>query len=65
MSNYAIVKIGVVANVIVWDGNKNVQSGGWEPPSGTTAVPLEPSTFVCIGYAYDGTKFSPPAEVAA
>ncbi|HEF4732753.1 hypothetical protein SB379_29105 [Burkholderia multivorans] len=43
MSNlYAIVENGIVTNVIVWDGNSDVNAGGWEPPAGATAVMIEP-----------------------
>ncbi|WP_143331718.1 hypothetical protein [Burkholderia sp. IDO3] len=62
--NYALIENGVVANVIVWDGNTDVSDSGWEPPSG--ALVVEITYPVEIGWAAaqqsDGSwAFSPPA----
>lgn len=38
---YAIVEKGVITNVIVWDGNTDVATGGWEPPADAQAVPIQ------------------------
>ena len=69
MANYAIVKDGVIDNIVLWDGD----TSKWQPPTGTTAVVLgkhtvgtkfngEPSPNVevewGIGDLYDGTNFS-------
>jgi len=35
LADYAVVRDGVVENVIVWDGQS-----AWSPPDGTTLVPL-------------------------
>lgn len=52
MSVYAIVKKGVVTNVVVWDGKSD-----WVPESGK-AVLAEGT--VDIGWLYDGKEFTPP-----
>lgn len=56
MNTYAIIKNGVVENLILWDGNTK----NWQPPTGTTAVPVSSGTFVTIGSLYNGTVFSDP-----
>ncbi|SAK33189.1 hypothetical protein [Burkholderia multivorans] len=62
---YAIVEKGVITNVIVWDGNMDVETGGWTPPDGATAVPIQaqPQIGWTANQASDGTwMFSPPAQ---
>lgn len=60
ISSYAIVESGIVANVVLWDGTSE-----WNPPSGAEVVQVPAETLVCIGYTYDGTKFSPGTTAAA
>lgn len=57
---YAIVKDGMVVNVVVWDGNTE-----WQPPEGTTAIKVTEETGPAyIGFPYaDGRFTSPPAPV--
>lgn len=57
MSSYAIIKDGLVINVVVWDGNS-----GWEPPEGTIAVAydIDGDNPPGRGWTYDGKKFIPP-----
>lgn len=43
---YALVKDGKVANVILWDGSQP-----FNPPDGSTPVPISEEDFVDIGYA--------------
>lgn len=57
ISTYAVVENGVVMNIILWDGGDE-----WEPPYGSVAVLIPADTVVSIGYTYDGTTFSAPAE---
>ncbi|EHK66008.1 hypothetical protein [Achromobacter arsenitoxydans] len=54
MNKYALVKDGVVANVVVWDGNEAT----WQAPAGHIAVIAD--EFVSIGWGFDGQKFSAP-----
>ncbi|WP_208450778.1 hypothetical protein [Burkholderia cenocepacia] len=60
ISKYAIVESGVVANIVLWDGTSE-----WDPPTGAQVVPVPAGTLVCLGYTYDGAKFSPGAAPAA
>ena len=62
MNNYAIVEASVVTNIIVWDGNDDVKSGGWVPPTDVKAIKIDAGVCVRIGYAYDGTSFSAPVK---
>lgn len=56
--NYAIVKNGVVVNMIVWDGKAT-----WDDhDSGTMAVPVPAGAYVGIGSTYDGTTFGIPPQ---
>lgn len=52
---YAVVRDGIVENVILWDGERP-----WQPPEGTTAVAC--ATEVSIGWIYDGDAFQPPPD---
>jgi hypothetical protein len=55
---WALVKDGVVKNMIVWDGQTN-----WSPPDGCTAVNItgiEPSP--SIGWTYADGQFTAPIE---
>ncbi|MBN6728805.1 hypothetical protein [Burkholderia multivorans] len=38
---YAIIENGKVTNVIVWDGNMDVKTGGWVPPTGAAVVQIQ------------------------
>lgn len=51
---YALVRDGVVVNVIVWDGESE-----WTTPEGCVAV--ECDNTVGPRFTYDGKTFSPPA----
>lgn len=54
---YAIVKDGIVINVVVWDGNLAT----WQPPEGTTAVEVTADTGPAyIGFPYIDGHFSTP-----
>lgn len=56
---YAIIESGVVANVVVWDGDVKT----WSPPEGTTAVIIPDGIALCVGWSYDGISFQSPAPV--
>ncbi|HFN7764878.1 hypothetical protein AB06_2760 [Escherichia coli 2-474-04_S1_C1] len=55
MSNYAIVKNGVVENVVVWDGIGNIFDN-------YIVVNIE-NINAGIGWLYDGEAFTPPSEL--
>ncbi|MEM5435228.1 hypothetical protein [Paraburkholderia diazotrophica] len=55
MTTYAIVEDGKVTNTVDWDGKTD-----WQPPGGVTAVALPNGSSATIGYAYDGSIFTPP-----
>ena len=57
ISSYAIVESGIVSNIVLWDGTSE-----WDAPEGAHVVPIADGTLVCLGYMYDGTKFSPGIE---
>lgn len=57
MNSYAIVKDGVVVNVVAWDGVSE-----WTPPEGTQAIE---SPEAGIGWLHDGTAFHRPQEEPA
>lgn len=57
MGTYAVVKSGVVVNVIVWDGVAE-----WTPPDGCEMIE---SDEVGVGWAWDGNTFSRPPSVEA
>ena len=52
MGTYAVVKSGVIVNVIVWDGVSE-----WSPPEGTTIVKTDTAG---IGWLWDGETFYNP-----
>ncbi|MEG6401370.1 tail fiber assembly protein [Enterobacter kobei] len=54
MRNYALIKNGVVENVVIWDENGDIFDD-------YTVVNLEGLT-AGIGWTYDGEKFSAPPE---
>lgn len=56
-SQYAIVESGVVVNMVLWDGITP-----WEPKEGHQAVALPQGAPAAIGWSWDGTTFSPPAD---
>lgn len=56
---YAIIRDGVVENVVLWDGEAD-----WSPPADTLLVPCPP--WVSTGASYDGEAFSaPPPPVSS
>ncbi|MGQ7907216.1 hypothetical protein [Burkholderia sp. BC1] len=57
MKNYAVVKDGIVINVIVWDGDEQ----SWQPPTGASAAEVPDEQAVSIGWRYDGSVFRPDA----
>lgn len=63
MATYAMVndQTGTVDNVIVWDGNTDPETGGWEPPPDYTMVEVaEGVVAVGKGWTYDGATFIDP-----
>ncbi|MFM0213745.1 hypothetical protein PQQ96_40890 [Paraburkholderia sediminicola] len=58
IQNYALIEAGVVANVIVWDGDTE----NWEPPAGQIAVVIpDAPAGISIGWTYNGSTFAAPA----
>ncbi|NSX05103.1 hypothetical protein [Cupriavidus gilardii] len=55
MANYAVIRDGVVENIVVID-----DPNAWTPPDGTTIVHVEDGTFFDIGYLYVDGQFVPP-----
>lgn len=53
MKNYALVKNGIVENVVAWDGVSEYDPG----PEYTLVETAE----AAIGWTYDGNAFVPPA----
>lgn len=59
MDKYALVKSGIVINVILWDGaafNEN-NGEGWSPPAGVIAVKVKEGELPNIGLSYVGGVF--------
>ncbi|ENE2000933.1 hypothetical protein ABM424_003086 [Enterobacter hormaechei] len=54
MADYALIKNGVVENVVIWDGEGDIFAD-------YTAVNIDELT-VGIGWSYDGTDFTAPPE---
>lgn len=52
---YAIVRDGVIENVVLWDG-----APGWAPPEGTQLCELSQEDRAEIGWAWDGAPVVPP-----
>jgi len=50
----ALIKNGVVDNMVLWDGVSE-----WTPPEGVTLV-MDPPAGVGIGWAYDGASWTAP-----
>lgn len=57
MSNYAVIRDGVVENIVVLD-----DVNAWTPPQGTMIVLVPEGVFVDLGFTYDGQNFVPPEE---
>jgi hypothetical protein len=57
MMNYAIVEIGVVKSIVVWDGVTS-----WQPPAGTTAVQIPAGAYVGTGSTYSNGAFTAPPQ---
>lgn len=55
MTDYALVKDGVVINTIVWDGETAVDFG-----DGVKAVAIPEGQSVTMGFLYKGSKFTAP-----
>lgn len=53
---YAIIKNGIVINVVVWDGNTET----WQPPEGATAVVVPDGQIAYIGFEYENGVFAQP-----
>lgn len=53
-NSYAVVKDGIVINIVVWDGETE-----WQPDDGE-AVKID--NVAGIGWLYDGKEFTPPPE---
>lgn len=60
MNQYAIIEAGIVANVVLWDGNAE----NWQPPSGATAIAIPVGQVVNPGYTWNGAIFSAPPTPA-
>lgn len=56
MGNYAVVKAGVIVNVVVWNG-----STPWTPAADETVVAIPSDQPAGIGWTYDGSVFAAPA----
>lgn len=56
MSIYAVVKSGLVTNVIEWDGESE-----WTAPEGSQIVLIGANVEAGIGSSYDGSTFTAPA----
>lgn len=64
-ANYAIVEDGIVTNIIVWDGNTDIETGGWAAPVGAVVLPIQPPIDVgwIASQKSDGTwNFTPPHQ---
>jgi hypothetical protein len=55
ISKYAVIENGIVVNVVVWDGESD-----WSAPTGCSLNQLPTDSPVGVGYAFDGTNFTPP-----
>lgn len=55
---YALVKDGIVVNLVEWNGNLDT----WQPPEDTLPVEISGEVNVGIGYTYDGEVFNEPEE---
>lgn len=53
---YAIIVDGIIANIILWDGNTE----NWQPEEGVDAVLIPEDTDARIGGTYADGVFSPP-----
>ena len=40
INTYAMIQGGDVINIVGWDGNTDLSTGGWQPPSGVTMALL-------------------------
>ena len=56
IGRYAIVRDGVVENVILWDGDAST----WQNPDGTSVIAISEGDPVAPSYTYDGSKFIAP-----
>lgn len=63
MSVFALIKSGVVVNLVEWDGDVTA----WAPPEDETPVPVPEGVAVSIGQEYSDDVFknsvTPPEEV--
>jgi hypothetical protein len=58
MNNFAIIKNGIVTNVIVAASKKIAES-----VTGEDCVPYDDTNQAAIGWAYDGEKFIAPEPI--
>lgn len=67
MGSYALVKNGIVINVIAWDGVEfDKQAGtGWSAPAGVTAIKVGSNEIPSIGLGYSEGVFECPATPIA
>lgn len=56
MATYAVIKDGVVDNLVEWDGDES----GWMPPEGSSAVLVNAQDRVSIGAAYASNELKSP-----
>lgn len=57
MSEYAMIKDGIVENVVIWDGDLDT----WSPPEGYVMIEIKPEYGqVSIGDNYKDGEFSTP-----
>ncbi|KNC89875.1 tail fiber assembly protein [Trabulsiella odontotermitis] len=58
MKEFAVIKNGLVANVILWDGADNTFADGIDG----ALISILADTAVGAGWGYDGSTFTPPPE---
>lgn len=58
IEKHAIVREGVVENVILWDSENSV----WDAPEGVDVILVPWEEFVGVGYLFDGKNFTSPQE---
>lgn len=63
MARWAMVddSNAIIVNIIEWNGNEDVATGGWEIPEGITMVEeTEETGAALIGGSWNGQTFDPP-----
>lgn len=56
--DFAVVENGVVANIVVWDGDTET----WSPPEGSIVIPIPEGVVAGIGCRYDGSTITSPKD---